>query len=83
MNKIIFILLLSLLAVFNLMAQNDSVPFLNSDRPAQSESPFLMHKGFFQIETGAQYVHRTDKEKDVRAYQAGYNDSPIRSLPEF
>jgi hypothetical protein len=65
MYKITIILSLSLLTIFNLVAQNDSVPFLNSDRPAQSESPFLMQKGFFQIETGAQYVNRTDQEKDL------------------
>lgn len=65
MNKITLILLISFLSYINLNAQNDSVPFLNSDRPVQSESPFLMHKGFFQIETGAQYVDRTDQEKDL------------------
>jgi hypothetical protein len=54
-----------------LVAQNDSIPILNSDRPMQAESPYLMQKGFFQIETGARYVDRKDSEKQLQRIRLG------------
>jgi len=54
-----------------IVAQNDTVPFLNSDRPIQAESPYLMPKGFFQIETGARYINRKDPEKQLQRLRLG------------
>ena len=67
MKKFILFLFIFIQTADSLMAQNDSIPYLNSDRPTQSESPFLMQKGFFQIETGASYVDREDTEKQLES----------------
>jgi hypothetical protein len=69
--KITGSLTLFLLIVFSTNAQNDSIPNLITDRPAQSESPSLLHKGFFQIETGVQYVDRVDPEKELERIRLG------------
>lgn len=57
MNKpsLVFIFLLSTVAVF---AQNseEEVDNLITDRPDQTESPFTVPKGYFQIETGFLYT---------------------------
>ena len=71
MKKFILSLFIFIQTADSLMAQNDSIPYLNSDRPTQSESPYLMRKGFFQIETGAIYVHRDDPEKRLDRMQLG------------
>lgn len=71
MKKIPIVLSILILNTFYSIAQNDSIPFLNSDRPTQSESPFLMQKGFFQVEIGAIYVDRDDKEKQLERIRLG------------
>jgi hypothetical protein len=71
MKRITFSLIMLFLSLGYLIAQNDSIPFLNSDRPSQSESPYLMQKGYFQIETGAMYVDRDDSEKELQRIRLG------------
>jgi hypothetical protein len=71
MKKIPIVLSILILTTFYSLAQNDSIPNLNSDRPTQSESPYLMQKGFFQIETGAMYVNRDDQEKQLERIRLG------------
>jgi len=71
MKKIPIVLSILILNTFCSIAQNDSIPFLNSDRPTQSESPFLLQKGFFQVETGAIYVDRDDKERQLERVRLG------------
>jgi hypothetical protein len=71
MKKIILLILLFIKVTGILMAQNDSVPILNSDRPLQGETPYLMHPRFFQIETGVRYVDRKDSEKQLQRLRVG------------
>jgi hypothetical protein len=71
MKTITLVLIFSALSAFSGKAQNDSIPYLNSDRPLQSESPYLMKKGYFQIETGAMYIERDDKEKHLERIRLG------------
>lgn len=71
MKTITLLFIFSALMAFFGKAQEDSIPHLNSDRPLQSESPFLMNKGYFQIETGVMYVERDDKEKHLERIRLG------------
>jgi len=83
MKKATVMLIFLTLSGFFLMAQNDSVPVLNSDRPTQSESPYLMHKGLFQIETGALYVDRDDEEKSLERLNLGTTLLRYGVFPNF
>ena len=66
------IILIVFAVIFNnANGQNDTVPVLNVDRPMQAESPYLMQKGFFQIETGARYVDRKDPLKQLQRVRLG------------
>lgn len=42
------------------IAQNDSIPQIITDRPTQSASPYLVPKGSFQIESGVVYTNMED-----------------------
>jgi hypothetical protein len=83
MKKISIILSILILTTFYSIAQNDSIPFLNSDRPTQSKSPFLMQKGFFQVETGAVYVDRDDAEKQLERVRLGTTLLRYGVFPNF
>ena len=52
MKKIVYSLILMISATAAL-AQADQQPQIITDRPTQSESPFVMPRGYFQFETGA------------------------------
>jgi hypothetical protein len=77
------ILIISVLISHISKAQNDSVPVLNFDRPMQAESPYLMQKGFFQIETGARYVDRKDPEKQLQRMRLGTTLLRYGVFPNF
>jgi hypothetical protein len=83
MKKIILYLIILIQTTSYLKGQNDSIPILNSDRPTQSASPFLMHKGFFQIETGAIYVDRDDPEKQLERIRLGTSLLRYGVFPNF
>ena len=44
-----------------IFAQNDSISDIITDRPTQAESPYIVPKGLFQIETGVVYTGRDDQ----------------------
>jgi len=71
MRKCVLSLLLYIVTGFWLFSQNDTIPFLHSDRPLQSESPFLVPKRFFQIETGVMYVERDDQQQHLERIRLG------------
>lgn len=60
------ILIAFILSIHSIFAQNDSLPDFSSDRPTQTISPFLVGKGFFQIETGAIYNKRNDASTESK-----------------
>jgi hypothetical protein len=68
-KKIITGFLILTLSCLKLISQNDTLPTILSDRPTQTESPFIVPKGYFQMETGLGYIDRGDKEKDLTRYQ--------------
>lgn len=59
MTKFTIVLLL-ILAPALLFPQDDSLMQLLGDRPLQSETPYLLPNGNFQLETGAVFSDRTD-----------------------
>ena len=71
MKKLIFILLLFSTVTLRLFSQNDTLPLFNSDRPLQSESAYLVGKGYFQIETGIMYVERDDQQQHLERIRLG------------
>jgi hypothetical protein len=59
-----FILIYSILLIIfpcTTFAQNDSIPDIITDRPTQAESPYIVPKGSFQIESGIVYTSRNDQ----------------------
>ena len=58
---ILFCFFLILLLPVTTSAQNDSIPDIITDRPTQAESPYIVPKGSFQIESGIVYTSRNDK----------------------
>jgi len=68
-KKIIAGLFILTFSILKLISQNDTLLYIISDRPTQTESPFLVPKGYFQMETGFGFVDRGDKEKDLTRYQ--------------
>ena len=66
-----------------LFSQTDTIPQLIPDRPIQAESPYLMCKGLFQIETGARYVDRNDTEKHLQRIRLGTTLLRYGVFPNF
>lgn len=62
-NSIYFLFLIILPGIT--FSQSDSIPDIITDRPTQTESPYLIPKGSFQIETGIVYTNRED-QTDIR-----------------
>jgi hypothetical protein len=83
MKKFVLFLLLLIQISGSLIAQTDSIPFLNFDRPMQAESPYLMQKGFFQIETGARYISRHDPYKELQRVRLGTTLLRYGVFPNF
>lgn len=66
--KVAGLLILTLLSL-HLISQNETLTTIISDKPTQTESPFLVPQGYFQMETGFGYVDRDDKEKHLTRLQ--------------
>ncbi|MCE7990674.1 MAG: transporter [Roseivirga sp.] len=84
MNKVCSFLLLSF-ASLSALAQSETQPEIITDRPSQTESAFVMPRGYFQIETGVLYSQggRTLQAADGRvrfleSEQFTYNTSLFR-----
>lgn len=66
MKKIVHVfIILFLLLPFFIYAQTDSIPDIITDRPTQTESPYLVPKKTFQIESGIMCTNRED-QTDIR-----------------
>ena len=74
-NKIIYSLTFIALATAA-WAQADKQPQIITDRPDQTESPFVMPRGYFQLETGAIFSHR--KSNDIKFKSKVYNTTLLR-----
>jgi hypothetical protein len=70
-EKIRFVILFIFFLPFALIAQNDTVPTIITDRPTQAESPYLMPRGLFQIETGMIFTDRTDEVNHIQFVSMG------------
>lgn len=71
MKKSLLFLLLFMVNGCWLFSQNDTIHYLKSDRPLQSETPYLVPKGNFQIETGVMYVDRDDQQQHLERIRLG------------
>jgi hypothetical protein len=63
--------LLFLLAIHTGLAQTDSTASITTDRPTQGLSSSTVKKGFFQIESGAIFVDRTDQTQEWEKWSIG------------
>jgi hypothetical protein len=66
----ICLMLIFSLSIYTVLSQ-DSTVTINTDRPTQGLSPSTVKKGFFQIETGAIFVDRTDQTQEWEKWSIG------------
>ncbi|MBN2172722.1 MAG: transporter [Bacteroidales bacterium] len=52
-------------------AQSDTIPTIVADRPTQAESPYLVKKCYFQLETGGIYVNRNEPQDEIEQISLG------------
>jgi len=69
--------LIMLLFALSVGAQENSLGNIVTDRPDQTESPTLVPKGYFQIETGGFYTEDED-DNDFKTTSLGYNTTLLR-----
>jgi len=89
-KTLIYILGLTICSLTS-VAQNDSIPQINTDRPTQSAAPYLVPKGSFQIESGIIYTNREDQSDIMEMWSIGntmlrygvYDNFEVRLVGSF
>ncbi len=71
MKKKLILFLGIIASSFVVVAQNDSIPQISTDRPTQAASPYLVPKGSFQIESGVIYTNREDNTDILEMWSIG------------